>query len=313
MMYESISIELTKSCNLSCAYCYASAVNRKNAETMPLQKLYTFLERFRETGGRRVLLTGGEITLIPQIEDIICEAKRVGLTVDLFTNGTMITDRLAAFFSENANLISVSLDGPELHHDRLRGVSGSYAQTIDGLEKLYRHNAHIALQCMITPDNIRNLGWLFDLKSHCVPMMIKLGHVSAMGRGRFQKSLMFQNYNELKGVAKRLSDTFNHHHTRILTNIISSDELKAFYPSFDTAISPWLLPDGQIVACYTNEQSQYWTISNAEMYPEMMPGSTTRVTLLAQRAYSRAQKAEHFDLLQLLSETAEEIAKEELK
>lgn len=313
MVYESISIELTKTCNLSCAYCYANAVNRKNAEIMPLPKLYAFFEKFRETGGRRILLTGGEVTLIPQIEEIICEAKRVGLMVDLFTNGTMITDRLAAFFSENANLISVSLDGPELHHDRLRGVSGSYARTMEGLEKLYRHNAHIALQCMITPDNIRNLDWLNDLKQQCIPMMIKLGHVSAMGRGRFQKSLMFQNYNELKEVAKQLSGTFNHYHTRILTNIISSDELKAFYPSFDAAISPWLLSDGQIIACYTYEQSQYWTISNAEIYPEMMPESAEKVKLLAQRAYACAQKAEHFDLLQLLSETAEEIAKEKLK
>jgi MoaA/NifB/PqqE/SkfB family radical SAM enzyme len=307
--FETISIELTKYCNLSCAYCYACATNDPNAPIIDLSKLFNFFHVFKKNGGRRILLTGGEICLVKELKEIIKCAKEYGLLVDLFSNGTLINDDLASFISKNVNLINISLDGPEEHHDLYRCVKGSYKKTLQALEYLKVHKAHVALQCMVTPYNFDQIGWLHSISDICDPIIIKLGHVSKMGRGTNKTGLMIDDYDKLKETAQILMESYNHFHTRIVTNIISLDELKIFYPNFNMMVTPWLLPDGRILSCYVNNHQDYWTLSTLESYPYTSDESYKRRKILIEKAYEKASTMGCFDVLQLLSETAEEIAK----
>ena len=47
-----------------------------------------------------LLLTGGEIFLRPDFLDLYTPLTRMGLVVNLFTNGTLISDRVAARLAE---------------------------------------------------------------------------------------------------------------------------------------------------------------------------------------------------------------------
>lgn len=306
--FETISIELTKYCNLSCAYCYACATNNPNAQIIDINKLCSFFSVFKENGGRRILLTGGEICLVKELKAVITFAKECGLLVDLFSNGTLIDDDKASFISKNVNLINISLDGPEEHHDLYRGVPGSYKKTLQALEYLRAYGAHVALQCMVTPYNFDQIGWLHSISDICNPIIIKLGHVSNMGRGTNKTELIINDYEKLKETARIFMESYNHFHTRIVTNIINLDELKVFYPNFNMMVTPWLLPDGRILSCYVNNHQDFWTLSTLESYPFTSDESFEKRKKLIVKSYEKASTMESFDVLQLLSDTAEEIA-----
>lgn len=60
----------------------------------------------------------------------------------LQTNGTLITDKWAAFFREYQFLIGISVDGPRDIHDERREDSrgqGSFDRVMKGIDCLRRH------------------------------------------------------------------------------------------------------------------------------------------------------------------------------
>lgn len=305
--FESISIEVTKQCNLACRYCYANA-NNSDTLTLDAELLKDFFQRFKNSGGRRILLTGGEALLCKDIKRIIDYAVDCGLLVDLFTNGTLVDEDMAEFLSKKINLINISLDGPENHHDDCRGKSGSYQKTVSALRLLNKKNARIALQCMVTARNINDMDWIYEISEICEPIFIKFGHVSNMGRGKFTKDLYLQELNSVKALAQNYLEKYNHFHTRIITNIISKDELKMFYSDFNKMVTPWMLSDGTIQTCYVEDHFAYWELSTLKSYPYVTETQYNKRNLLVELAYQAAEKMEYFDVLQLLSDTAKKIA-----
>lgn len=307
LKFESISIEVTKQCNLSCTYCYANA-NSRDTLMLDAELLKDFFLRFRNNGGRRILLTGGEVLLCKDIKKIINYAVDCGLLVDLFTNGTLVDEDMAEFLSEKINLINISLDGPENHHDDCRGKRGSYQKTISALRLLKKKNARIALQCMVTSSNVNDMDWIYGISEICEPILIKFGHVSNMGRGKFTKDLYLQDLNFVKKLAQHYLEKYNHFHTRIITNIISKDELKMFYSDFDKMVTPWMFSDGTIRTCYVDDYHEYWELSTIHSYPYTTEAQYNKRKLLIELAYQAAKEMEYFDILQLLSDIAKQIA-----
>lgn len=305
--FESISIEITKQCNLACSYCYAKASNHESS-MLSTSLLLDFFPRFRDSGGRRVLLTGGEALLCKDIKEIIDHAVSCGLLVDLFTNGTLITEEMAEFLAEKINLINVSLDGPEAHHDLCRGKKGSFQNTVRALKLLQKYNARIAIQCMVTPMNIDKMSWIYEISNICSPIFIKLGHVSAMGRGVLVPDLYLKELFTIKELAQLYLEKYNHFHTRIITNVISKEELKIFYTDFDYLVTPWMFSDGTIHTCYVDDYLDYWELTDICEYPYTSEMQYQKRKRLIDMAHMAAEKAEYFDLLQLLSDVAKEIA-----
>ena len=306
--FESISIEVTKRCNLSCVYCYANANELSEAPILDIELLKDFFPRFRNNGGRRILLTGGEVLLCKDIKKMINYAVDCGLLVDLFTNGTLVDEDMAEFLSERINLINISLDGPENHHDACREKSGSYQNTVRALRLLKKKNARIALQCMVTASNVNDMDWIYEISEICEPILIKFGHISNMGRGKFTTDLYLKELNSVKTLAQHYLEKYNHFHTRIITNIISKDELKMFYSNFDKMVTPWMFADGTILTCYVDDHFTYWELSTLHSYPYTTETQYSKRKLLVEQAYQEAEKAEYFDVLQLLSDTAKQIA-----
>jgi MoaA/NifB/PqqE/SkfB family radical SAM enzyme len=307
---NSIPIEVTKRCNLYCKFCYAEASNKQNQQELTGEQICTFLEQFRYQGGRKVLFTGGEVLLRHDIYHLITYAKSLGLIVDMFSNGTLITPQIAEYIAKYVNSITISIDGPSYVHDMLRGVRGSFESATYAIELLCDAGARFSIQCMIVPDNIDKMNWLIYFAQRTKPVMIKLGHVSLLGRGRYQSSILLNEEQMLylKELAGKISEECNHFHTRVVTNVITAQEFKAFYPNFKHVLQPWMLSDGRILSCYVNHFTQYWTLSTAEAYPLPLKGALERRERLALLAHQRASRLTCFDFMELVSYVAEEIA-----
>jgi MoaA/NifB/PqqE/SkfB family radical SAM enzyme len=132
---ENLSIEVTTRCNSPCPHCFARAGISKHS-SLPVDIVKEISTEGYNTGYRHLHVTGGEPLLWDGLFDLLEYVFDLGYkTVFLNTNGTLLTRDINRRLAQYENLtISVSLQGPEALHDRIRGV-GSYRRTIQGIEK----------------------------------------------------------------------------------------------------------------------------------------------------------------------------------
>jgi radical SAM protein with 4Fe4S-binding SPASM domain len=134
-------VALTYRCNLACCFCYAGCGCRRDdgAAEMTTSQAVEVLRIIRQDAGvPSVSFTGGEPTLRPDLPELISEARRVGLRVNLITNATLVTPELAAGLA-SAGLYSaqVSIEGDDAGlHDSLTAVPGSFERSWRGIENL---------------------------------------------------------------------------------------------------------------------------------------------------------------------------------
>lgn len=142
-------------CNLSCRYCYYLEKRELYpAEQRPLLSdalLEEFTRQYIEAQTMpQVLFTwhGGETLLRPIsfYRRALALQRRYarGRQIDncLQTNGTLLTDEWCEFFRENHFLIGISIDGPQVFHDRYRkNRSGgpSWHDVMRGIRLLQKH------------------------------------------------------------------------------------------------------------------------------------------------------------------------------
>jgi MoaA/NifB/PqqE/SkfB family radical SAM enzyme len=137
---ENLSLEVTTHCNSNCSHCFVRAVNAKCSELPEAMAKDIVLEGFR-LGYRCLHLTGGEPFLWNGIFKTLDYASSLGFEKILInTNGSLLTDEIVNRLSDyNGLSISVSLDGQEPQHDRIRG-KGSHRQAICSIEKVLDAN-----------------------------------------------------------------------------------------------------------------------------------------------------------------------------
>jgi MoaA/NifB/PqqE/SkfB family radical SAM enzyme len=127
--------ELTRACDLACRHCRAEAIPQRDPRELSTEEGFALLERLTAFGDPRphLVLTGGDPLKRPDLFDLIAEARRLGFLVALTPSGTYalteaVIDRLKA---AGIWMLALSLDGSTAtRHDALRGVPGSFAQTV---------------------------------------------------------------------------------------------------------------------------------------------------------------------------------------
>ncbi len=120
-----LSVEVTTRCNSACGHCFARA-GREAVHEMDLSTARAIAAEGRALGYRHFHITGGEPLLWPHLFNLIDESIAMGYeSAFINTNGTLLTAERArdlASFGGRVTL-SISLQGPEELHDRVRGPS----------------------------------------------------------------------------------------------------------------------------------------------------------------------------------------------
>lgn len=147
------TIELDLRCNLRCLHCY------RDGEWPPgileTAEVKGILDQIADAGTMWLLLTGGEIFLRPDFFEIYEHAKRRGLLVTLFTNGTMITERIADRLASMPPYgIEVTLYGFSREtYEEVTGIPGSRAQCYRGVELLLERKLPLKLKTVVMRTN----------------------------------------------------------------------------------------------------------------------------------------------------------------
>ncbi len=133
---ESIGIEVTTRCNGACGHCFARA-GRERAIDLDAATAMAIAEEGRAIGYRHLHITGGEPLLWGPLFELIHHASDLGYeSVFINTNGTLLDDDAAKRLTTRGGFVtlSISIQGPEDIHDRMRGP-GSHGAAVDGMER----------------------------------------------------------------------------------------------------------------------------------------------------------------------------------
>ncbi|MBN3962306.1 nif11-class peptide radical SAM maturase 3 [Nostoc sp. NMS8] len=129
MTYRRISYavwEITLKCNLACQHCGSRAGHTRTNELSTAEAL-DLVKQMAEVGITEVTIIGGEAFLRPDWLEIAQAITKAGMLCGMTTGGYGITLDTAHRMKEaGIGVVSVSVDGLEATHDRLRGKQGSW-------------------------------------------------------------------------------------------------------------------------------------------------------------------------------------------
>lgn len=158
-------------CNMSCKYCYYKKKDELSSDDDSLMMSFDTLERFikeyiRSHPGPNIsfIWQGGE----PTLRGLNFYKKAVQLQKKYMpdgwyyenciqTNGINIDKNWAKFFREEKFLVGLSLDGPELLHNKYRlGINGesTFNNTIDSLKILQKYDVNTNVLCVVSDFNV---------------------------------------------------------------------------------------------------------------------------------------------------------------
>ncbi len=135
---QGMHVELTRSCNLKCYYCYKDAVLNVS-ERLETKTLLEILKELKKRGLRVVELTGGEPLLHPDFLSILDFCYHNFSVVSVLSNGTLITEEFVEqiLLYKDKLVFSISLDScDELEYERKSGIKGSFKKVVDGIKRL---------------------------------------------------------------------------------------------------------------------------------------------------------------------------------
>ncbi|MFH0940408.1 MAG: radical SAM protein [Candidatus Omnitrophota bacterium] len=161
------AFELTYRCNLNCQHCFCnlSAGHPKKREELTLVEIKRLLNEMADAGCLWLLLTGGEVTAREDFLDIYDHALARGMFLEVFTNATLITEKIAERFAQRPPLgVEISIYGASAGvHDKVTRVSGSFEKAMNGINRLKKHNVGFSLKTVILKTNVSDLKNMQEL------------------------------------------------------------------------------------------------------------------------------------------------------
>lgn len=158
---EHVYFEASNRCNLHCRMCYQQNTFRVKKDDLSYGQLMPFLESISAIP--KMTISGGEFTLRQDCCDLISTLNQKHELV-LCTNGTLMTTQLIEVIAQakNVHTVCISLDGPQLIHDKIRGLPGAYQKTIQAISVL-NQVLPVTVNCVVLEDNIQYLGELLSI------------------------------------------------------------------------------------------------------------------------------------------------------
>jgi len=151
------SIELTYRCNLACTHCWVNLPTgdrAARARELTAAELHRITDEIVDAGTLWLLLTGGEVFVRPDFFEIYRYMKRKGLLVSIFTNGTMITERVADQLAERPpTRLEISLYGVTAPTYRAMTNVDALDRCLRGIRLLLDRGITLKLKSVVTTAN----------------------------------------------------------------------------------------------------------------------------------------------------------------
>jgi radical SAM protein with 4Fe4S-binding SPASM domain len=123
----SMEIEFSLRCNFNCPYCYVQGRPTSYKDEMTPEEARGVLKQACDLGARKIIVLGGEPMIYPQIFEMLQYIRGLGMTVEMFTNGTNITEETARRLGDLGVRVVLKMNSFEKAiQDELAGRKGAY-------------------------------------------------------------------------------------------------------------------------------------------------------------------------------------------
>jgi len=155
-------LSIINSCNLRCQGCW---VDVEEKDAIDLDLLNRTISDAKRHGNSFFGILGGEPFMHPELLDLL--AAHPDCYFQLFTNGQLITERVAAKLRRLGNATPlISIEGREITSDQRRGKKDVFNKTMRGLEQCLRAKLLTGVATSVCQSNIDELltqDWLQEL------------------------------------------------------------------------------------------------------------------------------------------------------
>ncbi|HUH65676.1 MAG TPA: heme b synthase [Syntrophales bacterium] len=181
-----VAWEVTRSCNLACVHCRASAKHGPYGGELATDEAFRLVDEIAAVSKPIVILTGGEPLLREDIFEIAAYGDNKGLRMVMATNGTLVTKESAGkMLASGIKRVSISIDGMDAKsHDAFRNVTGAFAGALKGIDILKETGVEFQINTTITKANLAQLP---DIMALAVSLAAAAHHIFLLvptGRGK---------------------------------------------------------------------------------------------------------------------------------
>ena len=124
-------------CNSRCVFCYSHNTGHdvKNRNELEPAEFIRYLNDRNISSDDRIIINGGEPLLHSSLDDIIRYVLSVGCEVLIYTNGRLLSEIELPTLNRNVRFV-IPIHGDEQTHDRITQTSGSFLETLRGMDRL---------------------------------------------------------------------------------------------------------------------------------------------------------------------------------
>lgn len=258
-----IRMEITNRCNLQCENCFSLA-NHRMLPDIPLTNVLKLAQKYKILGAKTILLTGGECTLLNELEYLLYELKMLDYNVCIFTNGSVWNKKQLIINRNYIDKIYVSLDHENFNDSR--GHIACRNRTIDFIEELDVLDFNYCIETIVDQNNYTNLSWITDFanKFNVQEWIIGskyIGHHNTLSEAQEV---------ELLDCIEKIIESL-HYRVLIRSNIISREQFMYCDEMLDDLFTPYIHLDGTIKPFFLLNDNSYDLMSIEQLLHTAQP------------------------------------------
>lgn len=194
--------ELTLRCDHACTHC-GSRASAARPDELTTEEALDVVKQLAAMRAREVVLIGGEAYLHQGFLEIVRALRQAGVGAVMTTGGRGITRELALEMADaGIERVSVSIDGLEATHDRMRNLEGSFALANAALSHLRAAGIKTSANTNVNRLNKGDLEGLYD---HLRAQGIRTWQIqitTPLGRAADRTAMLLQPFDLLEVVPR---------------------------------------------------------------------------------------------------------------
>ncbi len=202
--------EVTQACDLACVHCRASAQPDRNPFELSTEEGKDLIDQIAALEVPVFVLTGGDPIKRPDLFELIAHAKKVGVRVSLTPSATPLLTKDIVVRLQEAGLarLAVSMDGASPKtHDAFRGMSGSFARTLDAIRWANEIGLPVQINTTFSRRNISEIDEIVQLIEKLKITLWSVFFLVPTGRGKLSDLLNAEEFEQVFEKLYRLSKT----------------------------------------------------------------------------------------------------------
>ena len=137
---RNVEFALDYRCNAKCIHCSTTSMDSRHKKKLTTEQAKKVIDQCRSVGTTMLILTGGEPTLRPDLEELVAYVRSKKMLPLIGTNALLLNEeRILSLKKAGIFAVTVSLHGLQQTHENTLRVPGSYDTAITALKNLKKH------------------------------------------------------------------------------------------------------------------------------------------------------------------------------